>query len=470
MKRLKDVTLVCIDCHTYFQAIQAMMKSLEQIDPDAALFLTDIKFKSSSFETIKIKKIKSKKEYSRFIIKELYKFIKTKYLLIIQNDGWILDSNQWDNRFLKYDYIGSKWGYPKGERNIGNGGFSLRTSKLQKILGTDDFIIPTEQEDDCICRLYGKYLEEKYDIKFATEKVADKFAYELHAPSQYTFGFHGMHHHPFRDAVVIRRQAALGDVIMCEPVLDYFSNKGYRVYLDTLPEFFQIFAHYNHVIKHISDLKEGIKAKVHDLNMTYERNPKQLVLKSYYEACGIEDGELRNSRLFLNFSDEAQLFENYIVIHADDTGIPHRNINGLNWFKVVEFLREQGYLVIQTGKRTSKKIPGATQFNAATKHMAMFLIKGAKMFIGLDSGLAQIAVAFNIPSIIFFGSVNPEYRYPNIENIKVVHTDCPLSKDYYCYHEVTDWTMGKDCEVKAELPPCSVFSANQIIEKIKELL
>lgn len=470
MRRIKDLTIVCVDCNTYFQAIQAMMKSLEQVEPDEALFLTDIKFKSSSFKTVKIKKIRSKKEYSRFIIKELYKYIKTKYLLIIQNDGWILDSEQWDNRFLKFDYLGAKWGYPKGERNVGNGGFSLRTNKLQKILGTDNFIIPTEQEDDCICRLYGKYLEEKYDIKFATEYIADKFAFELHAPHQHTFGFHGMHHHLFREAVVIRRQAAMGDVILIEPIIDYFSNKGYRVYLDTLPEFFQVFAHYNHVVRQVSDLKEGAKAKIFDLDMTYERHPKQLVLKSYYKACGIEDGELRNSRLYLHHAEDQKLFEKYVVIHADDTGIPHRNINGLNWFKVVEFLKEQGYLVVQTGKRTSKKVPGAVQFNASTKHMLMFLIKGAEMFIGLDSGIAQIAVAFNIPSVIFFGSVNPEFRYVNFENIRVVHTDCPLNKDYYCYHETVDWTTGKDCEIKAELPPCSVFKPETVIEKIKELL
>jgi len=204
--------------------------------------------------------------------------------------------------------------------------------------------------------------------------------------------------------------------------------------------------------------------------MTYERTPKQLVLKSYYEACGITDGEMRNSRLYLHHAQDQKLFERYVVIHADDTGIPHRNINGLKWFKIIEFLKEHGYLVIQIGKRTSVKIPGTIQFNASTKHMVMYLIRDAEMFIGLDSGLAQIAVAFNIPSVIFFGSVNPEYRYPNLEKIKVVHTDCPLSKDYYCYHEVVDWTVGKDCEVRKELPPCSVFSADQIIEKIKELL
>lgn len=470
MKRLKDVTIVCVDCNTYFEAISAMMKSLEEVKPDRALFLTDLKIKNSSFETVKIKKIKSKKDYSVFIIKKLYKYIKTKYVLIIQNDGWVLSGEHWDNRFYKYDYLGSKWVYPKGERNVGNGGFSFRTQKLLQATSTDDFIMPTEQEDDCICRMYGKYLEEKYDIRFAPESIADKFSFELHEPTQHTFGFHGMHHHPFRECVVIRRTAALGDVLMCESVLDYFSNKGYRVYLDTLPEFFQIFAHYNHIVKHVSELKQGVKAKVYDLDMTYERNPKQLVLKSYYDACGITDGDIRNSRLYLHHANDQKLFERYVVIHADDTGIPHRNINGLKWFKVIEFLKEQGYLIVQIGKRTSAKIPGAIQFNAATKHITMYLIRDAEMFIGLDSGLAQIAVAFNVPSVIFFGSVNPQYRYPNLEKIKVVHTDCPLNKDYYCYHEVVDWTVGKDCEVKKELPPCSVFSAEQVIEKIKELL
>lgn len=469
MKILRNVTLAIIDTVNHMGAIQSLMKSLDEVKPVRTIFLTDIKFECNHFEVIKIKKIKSKEEYSKFIIKELYKYFNTEYVLITQHDSWCLDHTAWDSRFLNYDIIGACWQYNDG-RNGFNGGFTLRSKKLQTILGNDKKIEITSPEDEIIGRLYRHYLEETHGIKFAPYTLADKFSFELNEPTAKTFGFHSFFHHPFRECVVIKRKAALGDCIMMEPIVDYFSNKGYRVYLDTLPEFFQVYAHYNHIVKHVSELKQGIKAKVYDLDMNYERNPKQLVLKSYYDACGITDGGIRNSRLYLHHANDQKLFERYVVIHADDTGIPHRNINGLNWFKVIEFLKEQGYLIIQTGKRTSKKIPGAIQFNASTKHMLMYLIRDAEMFIGLDSGIAQIAVAFNIPSVVFFGSVNPEYRYANLEKIKIVHTDCPIRKDYYCYHEVVDWTVGKDCEVKKELPPCSVFSSEQVIEKIKELL
>lgn len=469
MKRLKGITLVIVDTVNHMGAIQSMMKSLSQIKPDKAALLTDIKITSSAFDVVKIRKIKSKKDYSKFIIKELYKYFDTDYVLIAQHDSWVLDYTAWDDRFLKYDVIGACWQYSDG-RNGFNGGFTLRSRKLQKILATDPKIEITSPEDEIIGRLYRHYLEENHGIKFAPYKLADKFSFELNEPVSKTFGFHSFFHHPYREAVVISRQGAMGDLILAEPVIDYFSNKGYRVYIDTPPELFQVFAHYNHLLKHISQLKQGTKAKIYDLDMTYERYPKQLVLKSYYEACGIEDGELRNSRLYLHHAEDQKLFERYVVIHNDDTGISHRNINGLNWFKVVEFLKEQGYLVIQTGKRTSKKIPGAIQFNASTKHLLMFLIKGAEMFIGLDSGVAQIAVAFNIPSVIFFGSVNPEYRYVNFERIRIVHSECSLNKDYYCYHEIIDGVTGKDCEVDVALPPCAKFLPEQVIEKIKELL
>ncbi len=471
MKRLKDVTIVCVDCVNYEGAIAAIMKSLEEVKPDKVIFFTNLKFESSSFEVVNIGKVKSKNHYSEFMMKRLYKYITTQYVLIIQNDGYVLSGKCWDVGFRRYDYIGAKWLFPDKKRNVGNGGFSLRTKKLLDILGKDNFIQVTEAEDDAICRLYGPYMEQKYGIRFAPERIADKFSFELNEATQPTFGFHGHFHHPFREVVIIKRTAAFGDIIMCEPLIDYYSKQGYRVYLDTSPDFFQVFAHYSHIVKHISELKKGTKiTKTIDLDMSYERTPKQLVLKSYYDAAGVTDGEIRNSRLFLHHLDNEPLFEKYVVIHADETGMPHRNINGIQWFKILEFLQKQGFNVIQVGRRKSKVIPGAIQFNAATKHMMMFLIKGASMFIGLDSGLAQVAVGFSIPSVIFFGSVNPAYRYANFEKIRVVHTNCPLNKNYYCYHELVDFTVGKDCEIDKDVPPCSQFSTKQAINAIKELL
>src|SRR5580765_1752701 len=110
-RKLENVTLVCIDCFYYGEAISAIKKTLAQIEFAEVLFLTDIEAYSKSFpfKIVKIDKISSKQEYSQFVIKELDKYFDTEFVMIIQHDGWVLNGNAWDDKFLETDFIGSPW-------------------------------------------------------------------------------------------------------------------------------------------------------------------------------------------------------------------------------------------------------------------------------------------------------------------------------------------------------------------------
>jgi len=152
MKHLPDVTLVCVDTINYGKAIDAIRKSLEHITPARTILFTDIDL-DDKFDVVKIPTIKSKDEYSEFIIKNLSKYITTSHVLVIQADGYVINGDAWNDEFLQYDYIGAPWLYLDG-RNVGNGGFSLRSRRLQDIVATDDFIKYVCPEDEAIGRLY----------------------------------------------------------------------------------------------------------------------------------------------------------------------------------------------------------------------------------------------------------------------------------------------------------------------------
>lgn len=463
MVELKDVTIICLDTLNHFGAISSLVKCLEQVKPARCVFLTDIYFECSGIEVVKIESIVSKEHYSNFIIRNLQHYFETTHCLIVQHDSWILDGNQWTDEFLNYDYIGALWNYKDG-RDCGNGGFSLRSHKIMKWVAKSNLQI-THPEDEVICRLYRRWLEIKGDFVFATDEIAERFSYEMHDPFQPTFGFHNNFMERYKEHIVLKRTGAMGDVIMMEPVVDYFSKKGYQVVLDTQPQYMGLFRRYPHKIKFISELNAKIKENTIDLDMSYETTPKQLALQSYYDTCGILDGEIRNSRLYFNLPIEQTLFQNYVVIHCDDTGIPHRNVKGVNWEVVVDFLKAEGYEVVQIGKNTHESINGAIQFNTPTEQMLLLLIKGAELFIGADSGCAQIAVALGIPSVIFFGSVNPEYRYADFSNIGVVQNECDKAG---CYHETIS-VKGIDCHYNLYKPPCCQFTYKQVIDKINQL-
>ena len=81
----------------------------------------------------------------------LNNYIDSDFVLIIQDDGHIVNPHLWDNEFLNYDYIGAPWPNNKKWKNrfskydekvssniirnfnlnnIGNGGFSLRSKNF----------------------------------------------------------------------------------------------------------------------------------------------------------------------------------------------------------------------------------------------------------------------------------------------------------------------------------------------------
>jgi len=196
---LKNVTIVCIDCKNHVSALRALNKSIEKIQFAEILFISDREVKSElpNFRFEKIEPIKSKEEYSYFMISRLGNYIKTDFCLVVQFDGYIINPDLWVDDFLNYDYIGAPWWYTDG-CNVGNGGFSLRSKKLlnalQLLMDKND--PACHPEDNFICRHNRKLLEKEFGIKYAPEIIARQFSFEPNGKrgsfKNDSFGFHGL--------------------------------------------------------------------------------------------------------------------------------------------------------------------------------------------------------------------------------------------------------------------------------------
>lgn len=466
MISLPQVTLMAVDTVNYGKTINSMINSLEQIEPGDAVWFTDI-FINQPFRIQEIKHLYSKEEYSQFVIKELGKYeFKTSHILITQHDGYVLDGEQWEEEWLQWDYLGAPWLYVDG-RNVGNGGFSLRSVKLHKILAEDPFIKGYNPEDDAICRLYRPYLEDKYNIKFAPEEVAHRFAFELHEPKQPTFGFHGNFHTKYQETVVIRRSGAMGDVLALEPLLAHFHKNGYKVVLDS--PFFSLFSRHDFPIHDYSRFDHKvIKHRVIDLDQAYEQIPNQLHLKSYFEMCGIKDYVLSNPHLRYEVSEARnnRLFKRYCVLHIDRRATETRNIRGVNWKLVVASIREQGIEVIQVGNGDHETV--GLELNTVNLLLLQWVCAGAEFFLGVDSGVAAIAVALNIKSVIMFGSVNPTYIHPDLSKVIVLQSTCPIGTQH-CWHSKPS-TSGVLCAVSVDEPPCTILSAERVLQAVGKIM
>lgn len=192
-KKIGSTTLVCVDTANQALAKLALMYSAHFCTFDRILYLSDIDWGVPSCDFIRIEPITSIDWYNEFMIKGLYNYIETDYVLVIQFDGFIRNPSNWDDGFFSHDYIGAPWpqhpDYP-----VGNGGFSLRSRRLLQAL--QDPVIPSstdDGEDAVICRHFRPYLEEKHRIKFADVDTAARFSYEEGPyPTNQPFGFHGL--------------------------------------------------------------------------------------------------------------------------------------------------------------------------------------------------------------------------------------------------------------------------------------
>lgn len=159
-------------------------------------------------------------EYNLFMIYSLGSLIDTDFALIVQNDGFVVNGDNWQNEFLEYDYIGAPvMGFfkftetgvarlPKSEWDqyyqntpdhifeIQNGGFSLRSKKLLTLpaeMKLITHIYPLEPVDKDNIRIdYSNYCHHEdfaltiywrkrfldKGIKYAPSKLAAYFAVE----------------------------------------------------------------------------------------------------------------------------------------------------------------------------------------------------------------------------------------------------------------------------------------------------
>jgi hypothetical protein len=123
------------------------------------------------------------------MLSQLGQWITTSHLLCVQWDGFVLDAAQWSDVFLEYDYIGAPWYHFDDGMSVGNGGFSLRSSKLlaaSATISADN----GQLEDVLICRTHRQALEREFGLRFAPLAAAQRFSFERGIKG-HTFGFHG---------------------------------------------------------------------------------------------------------------------------------------------------------------------------------------------------------------------------------------------------------------------------------------
>jgi hypothetical protein len=189
--KLDGVTLVAVTSVALPATVAALRQSMRHCDFAEVLLLSDCAPTSDidDIEWREIDRIGSRSDYSRFMLRDLAGHIRTSHALCVQWDGFVLNGGAWRREFLDYDYVGAVWPQFADNYRVGNGGFSLRSSRLLNACKALP-LASEEAEDIVIGRRCRRNLEAQ-GIRFAPEELAQRFAYERTKPTGREFGFHG---------------------------------------------------------------------------------------------------------------------------------------------------------------------------------------------------------------------------------------------------------------------------------------
>jgi len=152
-------------------------------------------------------------DYSHYFLYDIWRHVETEFALVVQGDGYVINPRAWTDEFLQFDYIGSPWPLSQksyidpfgNHRQVGNGGFSLRSRRLLTLplevdipwdVNANNFYKQFKElglAEDGNIAVHNRHLFEAGGCRFAEVDLAVRFAREMPIPEGRgikPFGFH----------------------------------------------------------------------------------------------------------------------------------------------------------------------------------------------------------------------------------------------------------------------------------------
>ena len=228
--------------------------------------------------------------------------------------------------------------------------------------------------------------------------------------------------------ILVRRRAALGDVIMSTGVVRELKNR-YTCEIDVATEFPNVYDNNPHVraIYHTNAMPNPTNYDLYiNLDDAYEHNPVNHYLDSYfYRAFGTSAIENKAPELFANevdiktvntFLQDNQL-DNYIVIHIRQWYWPLKNMSWDTWYAVFErlFGERTDFKIVCVGSAQDGSVEHPLFVDARERlnvQQQKLLMDQARCFVGIDSGPYHIAVASKVHIVSLHTHLLPERIAP----------------------------------------------------------
>ncbi len=249
------------------------------------------------------------------------------------------------------------------------------------------------------------------------------------------------HKPPTINSIYIRRTSAHGDTMVAASVTAALKKRhpSAKITFETAcygavhqnPYIDRIIpVTYEHTPLAIAELKKRYEL-VYDLNYAYENYPNRHILESFAVAASVK---LKDCKLHIHTeSHNFRLPRNYVVMFPGRTAWVGRNWEEHKFNEIAERIKSTGFPVVSVGihqdnflRSASVDLRGRTSIYQLAE-----IIKNSRAYVGIDSFPMWMAQAFNKPGVVFFGSINPNYRLI-LDNMKAVKLDLPCIACHHC--------------------------------------
>lgn len=246
------------------------------------------------------------------------------------------------------------------------------------------------------------------------------------------------------EAIVIRRSAAHGDVLLAAAVAEPLKRKYPKAKIVFSTDCPDVVMNNPHIDSVVSIHSERWFDLYFDLDMVYEYRPNVNIMTAYAESVGVSPLDCSP---FMHCEPIDGLPDSYAVIHAGKTMWAGRDWSSPKFDIVAKRLQAAGFKVICVGVLSDHKTPCDLDLRGSTTIPQLgTIIKNAKLFVGIDSFPMHVAQTFSVPGACFFGSIRPETRLLKDAKIRPVLADGV--KCLGCHHrKSTPCTATTTCDV-----------------------
>ncbi len=255
--------------------------------------------------------------------------------------------------------------------------------------------------------------------------------------------------------LLIYRRGGLGDTLLTFPIAEIFKKKGFEVHFAGNLDYLKLLKKVGWADKILSEVPEDLSSYERVVlfskeNFTDRRDAKVVnpfppkgkhALGHYLESLGLE-GEPFSRTLPI---PPAEGLEDRVVLHPG-SGSPKKNPPLKFYLNLYHLLDREGFkptFVLGVAEENLfEELNGFEIFFVGDVLDFAKRLKGAKAFIGNDSGFSHLASYLGIPTIAIFGPTDPRQWKPIGPKTVVIYKKLPCSP---CFPSSCQRKVEKEC-------------------------